>query len=125
MMVKALVVDDERHIARLLEFMLKKNGYQVSVAYDGIDAIKKVRQTIPDVILLDLVLPGLSGREVLEQIRSDPLLMDVKVLVLTGHAFDADSDGFSRGSADAYCTKPVAPSTLLAKLIDLGVGPAS
>jgi DNA-binding response OmpR family regulator len=122
-MVKALVVDDERHVARLLEFMLEKNGYQVSVAYDGREALDKASEVKPDVILLDLVLPGLSGMEVLKQLRDDPQFNDVKILILTGHGYDANSDGISGIDADAYCTKPLAPSTLLTRLSDLGVGP--
>jgi len=122
-MVKALVVDDERHVARLLQFILKKHGYQVFVAYDGIEAVEKIMQIRPDVVLLDLVLPRMSGLEVLDRIRSDPVSKDTKVLVLTGHAFDADSQGLSRDLADAFCTKPVAPSTLLARLKEIGAGP--
>lgn len=124
-MVKALVVDDERHVARLLEFMLEKNGYQVSVAYDGNDALEKAGSFEPDVVLLDLVLPGLSGLEVLERLRTDKRFNGIKVLVLTGHAFDANTVSVGGIDADAYCTKPVAPSTLLTRLKDLGVGPAS
>jgi DNA-binding response OmpR family regulator len=122
-MTRALVVDDERHVAKLLEYMLRKNGYEVTVAYDGDEALRKVQEFKPDVVLLDMVLPGLSGAEVLEQIRADEKNYKIVVLVLTGHAFDVASDSSGQSSADAYCTKPVAPSTLLNRLCELGVGP--
>jgi response regulator receiver domain-containing protein len=68
-----LVVDDERHIARFLEFVLKKAGYEVAVAHNGEQALAAVDGFEPDAVLLDLVLPGISGLEVLKRLRSDKI----------------------------------------------------
>ena len=115
---RVLVVDDERHIARFLEFLLKKLGYQTAVAFDGETALEVNRSFRPDAILLDLILPGISGLDVLKSIRaaatedSPPPV----VLLLTGlNLQDLPSDIMEFG-VSAHCPKPVAPSTLLRHL---------
>ena len=84
---KVLVVDDERHIARFLEFVLKKAGYQVAVAHNGEQALAVVDGFEPDAVLLDLVLPGISGLEVLKRLRSDRKQARCVVIVLSACSF--------------------------------------
>jgi DNA-binding response OmpR family regulator len=120
---RVLVVDDERHIARFLEFVLKKADYEVAVAYNGEQALAAVNTFLPDVVLLDLVLPGISGLEVVKCLRADAKQENLVVIILSGRSFgDAPAEVVEAG-ANAHCTKPIAPSTLLKMLMDLGVPP--
>jgi DNA-binding response OmpR family regulator len=120
---RILVIEDERHIARFLEFVLKKGGYEVVVAYNGAQALAAAEPFEPDAILLDLVLPGMSGLEILRRLRADPRQARTIIMVLSGRSFgDLPSEVMEAG-ANAHCTKPIAPSTLLKKLLDLGVPP--
>jgi CheY-like chemotaxis protein len=121
---KVLVVDDERHIARFLEFVLTKAGYEVALAYNGEQALAAVEAFAPDVVLLDLVLPGLTGLEVLKRLRADSRHAALAVMVLSAHSFGEVPAELREAGANAHCTKPIAPSTLLKKLADLGVPPS-
>ena len=122
---KVLVVDDEHHVARLLEFMLTRVGYQVAIARDGTSALEKVAQEVPDAVLLDLFLPKLNGEEVLSRWRSDPGLKDLVVVLLSGKTYAPTStaESTSGDGANARVSKPIAPSELLRLLAELGVPP--
>ncbi|MDQ3827798.1 MAG: response regulator [Candidatus Tectomicrobia bacterium] len=121
---KVLVVDDERHIARFLEFVLKKAGYEVALAYNGEQALAAVEAFDPDVVLLDLVLPGLTGLEVLKRLRADSGHAALAVMVLSAQSLGEVPAELREAGANAHCTKPIAPSTLLKKLAALGVPPS-
>ncbi len=120
---RVLIVDDEQHIARFLQFLLNKEGYQTELAYDGLDAIEKFDAFRPDAILLDLVLPTMSGLDVLKAISklvADPANRPV-ILLLTGLNFqDLPADIMDYGVA-AHCAKPVAPSALIRHLHSHGL----
>jgi DNA-binding response OmpR family regulator len=118
---RVLVVEDERQTARLMEFILAKEGYQVERAADGPQALTAALAFRPDAVLLDLQLPGLSGLEVLRRLRSDPANARLVVLVLTASSFEVPPAAALEAGADAHCTKPIAPSTLLRKLRELNV----
>jgi DNA-binding response OmpR family regulator len=120
---RVLVVDDERHIARFLEFVLKKADYEVAVAYNGEQAMAAVNTFTPDVVILDLVLPGISGLEVVKCLRADANQADLVVIILSGRSFGDAPAKVVEAGANAHCTKPIAPSTLLKMLMDLGVPP--
>jgi len=120
---RVLVVDDERHIARFLEFVLKKAGYLVAVAHDGDEALLKAHEFEPDAILLDLVMPKLSGLEVLRQLRADPRFAQVFVAVLSARSFEERAKEVLTAGANLNCEKPVAPSTLLNQLASFGITP--
>lgn len=121
---KVLVVDDERHIARFLEFVLKKAGYDVALAYNGEQALVAVEAFNPDVLLLDLVSPGLTGLEVLKRLRADAQYAKLVVMVLSARSFGEVPAELREAGANEHCPKPIAPSTLLRKLTDLGVPPS-
>jgi DNA-binding response OmpR family regulator len=124
-MTSVLVVEDERHIASFLEFVLMRAGYEVAVVYDGEQALVAVEAFVPDAMLLDFMLPGLTGLEVLKRMRADSRYANVVIMVLSGRSFgDVPADVMEAG-ADEYCTKPIGPSTLLKKLADLGVPPVA
>lgn len=110
---KILVVDDEEPIADILEFNLKKNGYQVEVAFDGEQALTKAQDFEPDLVILDIMLPKLDGWQVCQRLRQHST---VPIIMLT--AKDEETDkvlGLELG-ADDYVTKPFSPRELLARV---------
>lgn len=121
---RVLIVEDERHIARYLEFVLRKEGYEVATANDGESALRRITDFDPGAVLLDLVLPGMSGMEVLEAIRSDERYASLVVIVLSARSSAEDTAALAAAHVQAQCPKPVAPSTLLKKLNEFGIRPA-
>ena len=106
MAAKVLVVDDERMIVKGLRFSLMQEGYEVDCAYDGEEAVSRIREKKYDIVLLDVMLPKLSGFEVLQQVRE---FSDVPVIMLTARGDDMDKIlGLDYG-ADDYVTKPFNP----------------
>ena len=109
-----LVVDDERHIVRLVQVNLERAGYEVTTAYDGVEALEAVRSELPDMIILDVMMPRMDGFEALKKLRADAQTKDIPVIMLTAKAQDADIfKGWSSG-VDSYLTKPFNPRELLA-----------
>ena len=126
---RVLVVDDEPDIVALVAYHLAKAGYRVATASSGNDALDSVRRERPAIIVLDLMLPGMSGYEVLEQLRANEATRDVAVLMLTARREEADRiQGLSLG-ADDYLTKPFSPQELVLRvgaiLRRLGAGGAT
>ncbi|MDH7568672.1 MAG: response regulator [Armatimonadota bacterium] len=111
---RILVVDDERHIVRLVQVNLERAGYEVVTAFDGKEAVSKVKDVRPDLIVCDVMMPYMDGFEVLRTIRADPETREIPFIMLTAKAQDADIfRGWSSG-VDAYLTKPFNPMELLA-----------
>jgi two-component system phosphate regulon response regulator PhoB len=109
---RILVVDDEPDITALVAYHLAKGGYRVSTAANGADALRAAREERPDIVVLDLMLPGLSGYEVLQELRKREETRDVGVILLTARREEADRiRGLSLG-ADDYLTKPFSPQEL-------------
>jgi DNA-binding response OmpR family regulator len=119
---RVLVVEDERHIARLMQFVLQREGYQVAIAYDGAQALSLANDQAPDAVLLDLVLPDTSGLEILKQMRALEQFRSIPIALLSARSFEAASS-LNDAEVSFHCTKPVAPSTLIRKLLDFGVPP--
>ena len=114
-----LIVDDEPNIVISLEFLLQREGFQVAVAVDGEEALKKVAQLRPDLVLLDVMLPLKSGFEVCQEIRAHPDWQSLKVIMLTAKGRDTEvQKGLALG-ADAYLTKPFSTKDLVAKVKEL------
>ena len=110
---KILAVDDERHIVRLIQVNLERAGYEVVTAYDGREALKKIDEERPDMVVLDVMMPYMDGFETLKQIRANPLTRSLPVIMLTAKAQDQDVfKGYTHG-ADIYLTKPFNPMELL------------
>lgn len=110
---KILVVDDERHIVRLIQVNLERNGYQVVSAFDGKDALKKVEAERPDLVVLDVMMPHMDGFEVLKRLQANPATRGIPVVMLTAKAQDIDIfKGWSSG-VSAYLTKPFNPLELI------------
>ncbi|MDB4908646.1 MAG: DNA-binding response regulator [Gemmatimonadetes bacterium] len=113
---RVLVVDDEADIVALVAYHLAKAGYRVSTAASGPDALAAAREERPALMVLDLMLPGLSGLEVLEQLRASPETADIAVLLLTARREEQDRiEGLSLG-ADDYLTKPFSPQELVLRV---------
>jgi DNA-binding response OmpR family regulator len=121
---RVLVVEDQRHLARFLQYVLEGAGYEVCNAYDGEQALSEVDRFRPDAVVVDLVLPGISGLEVLRRLRAERKAKKLVILVLTpGHHRDIPP-GLVEAGANAHCIKPVDPSCLLESLSHFQVPPA-
>jgi two-component system, OmpR family, alkaline phosphatase synthesis response regulator PhoP len=111
-----LVVDDERDIRELLDYNLRKEGYEVTCVSTGEDALASVRARRPDLIVLDLMLPGVDGLEVCRRLQADAGTRAIPIVMLTAKGEEADVvTGLELGAAD-YVTKPFSPRVLLARV---------
>jgi two-component system alkaline phosphatase synthesis response regulator PhoP len=111
-----LVVEDEEDIRELLKYNLEKEGYQVLGAATGEEALRTVRGRLPDLILLDLMLPGIDGLEVCRRIKGDPQTKHLPIVMLTAKGEETDIVTGLELGADDYVTKPFSPRVLLARL---------
>ena len=111
---KILIADDEQNIVISVEFLLKREGFAVSVAGDGEEALAKARAERPDLVILDVMMPKKNGFDVCQDIRSDPDLKDTRILMLTAKGRDTEmAKGLALG-ADNYMTKPFSTRELVA-----------
>ncbi len=111
-----LIVDDERDLVRLLEFNLQEAGFETVSAYTGEEALQKVRQRVPDLVVLDLMLPDISGNEVCRQLRAFPRTRHVPVLMLTARTDEVDRVVGFEGGADDFVTKPFSVRELVLRI---------
>lgn len=111
-----LVVDDERDIVELVEYNLAKNGYQVLTAMTGEDALKTARAQVPNLVVLDLMLPGIDGLDVCKVLKNDPRCKDVPIIILSAKGEESDIVTGLELGADDYVTKPFSPRILLARV---------
>lgn len=117
---KVLVVEDDRSLADVLRYNLEAAGYQVFTAYDGQDGIAQAHSKLPDIVVLDLMLPVVDGLDVCRRLRNDPLTKNVHIIMLTAKAEESDVlVGFNL-QADDYVTKPFSVKVLLEKIKALG-----
>lgn len=113
---KILIVDDEPNIVISLEFLMKKEGFEVAVAVDGDEALAKVASFNPDLVLLDVMMPKKSGYEVCEALRADPVRAGLLIVMLTAKGRDTEvAKGLAIG-ADAYVTKPFSTKDLVVRV---------
>lgn len=113
MPLKILVCDDERHIVRLIQVNLEREGYQVITAFDGKEGLEKIRTEKPALCVLDVMMPYMTGFEVLQAIRKEVETENLPVIMLTAKAQDKDVfEGYQYG-ADMYLTKPFNPKELI------------
>jgi DNA-binding response OmpR family regulator len=111
-----LIVDDEPSIVVPVQFLMQQQGYNVLVAEDGHDALDMIYKYQPDLVLLDIMLPGIDGHEVCEIVRLNPKLRDVKIIFLTAKGREVEiAKGLALG-ADDYITKPFSNAELVAKV---------
>ncbi len=111
---RVLIVDDEPNIVLSLQFLLSREGYDIDVARDGESALAIAAQTPPDLVVLDLMLPGLDGYEVCRRLRATDATAAVKIVVVTARAREAERVRGLEEGADAYVTKPFSTRELIA-----------
>ena len=116
---RILIADDEPNILISLEYLMKREGYAVSVARDGDEAVAAIRRERPALVLLDVMMPRRSGFEVCQEVRADEALKDTLIVMLTAKGRDTDvAKGLGVG-ADAYVTKPFSTKELVHKVRQL------
>nr|WP_320049058.1 response regulator transcription factor [uncultured Desulfuromonas sp.] len=113
---KILIVEDEEDILALVHYNLSRDGFQVTTATTGEEGVEQARKEHPDLMILDLMLPGMDGLEVCEALKKDRELRDIPVIMLTAKGEESDIvKGLEMGAAD-YVTKPFSPKVLLARV---------
>ena len=116
---KILIADDEPNILISLEYLMKREGYEVSVARDGDEALATILRDRPDLVLLDVMMPKKSGFEVCQEVRADEAARGTLILMLTAKGRDTDvAKGLGSG-ADAYMTKPFSTKALVQKVREM------
>jgi len=116
---KVLIADDEPNILISLEFLMKREGHDVLLARDGTEALAAIRRERPALVLLDVMMPGMTGFDVCQAVRADESLAGVKIVLLTAKGRDTDiAKGLALG-ATAYMTKPFSTKELAARVREL------
>lgn len=113
---KVLIVEDEQDILQLVKHYLEKEGFRPITAISGLDALKKVKEEKPDLVVLDLMLPEMDGLEVCKRLRSMPSTAMLPILMLTAKAEESDTIVGLELGADDYVTKPFSPKALVARV---------
>ena len=113
MVKKILVIEDDPATSRLVEYSLKHEGFQVFNAANGLDGIRKALNEAPDLIILDVMLPGLDGFEICHRLRSEPDTANLPILMFSAKAQEMDKNTGLLVGADDYLTKPASPADIV------------
>ena len=119
---KLLIVDDEPHIRLLLEQTLEEledHDVEILTATNGLEALETIRSEKPNLVFLDVMMPKMNGYEVCQQIKADPTLSDVYIIMLTAKGQEFDRDRGKDVGADIYMTKPFDPDEILEKSLEI------
>ena len=116
---KILIADDEPNIVVSLEFLMKQKGYVVKVVNNGQDALDAIGEFAPDLVLLDVMMPQLSGYELCQKVRENPAWSGIRIIMLSAKGRDVEVNKGIAVGADAYVTKPFSTKDLLAKVAEL------
>jgi two-component system, OmpR family, alkaline phosphatase synthesis response regulator PhoP len=116
---RILIVDDEPFILKSLTFVLRKEGFHVDSASNGMEAKEKIQLQKPDIVFLDIMMPKMNGLEVCQWLRQDPVLKDTYVIILTAKGQEADREKGLKIGADEYMTKPFSPSHVVNRIKEL------
>jgi len=111
-----LVVEDYQDAREMYAAYLQFSGYDVAEAANGVEAIEKARELLPDIVLMDLALPRMDGWEATRRLKSDPKTKDIPVVALTGHALAGHAEGAREAGCDAFVTKPCLPDALVVEI---------
>ena len=114
-----LIVEDEADMAELVALRLKREGYEVEAAHDGAEGLRRARAQPPDLVVLDVMLPGMSGTEVAKTLRNDPRTAHLPILMLTAKTEESDVVVGLGSGADDYVTKPFSMAVLTARIAAL------
>jgi DNA-binding response OmpR family regulator len=110
---RILIADDEPNIVVSLEFLMRQKGYEVKVATNGEDALQAVGEFVPDLILLDVMMPRLSGYDVCQKVRENPAWAGIRIIMLSAKGRDVEVNKGLAVGADAYVTKPFSTKDLI------------
>jgi len=121
---KVLLIEDEANIAEAIRFLLAREGWQVQVHADGADAVDVIRASAPDLVILDVMLPGKSGMDVLQELRENGPLQALPVLMLTARGQSRDREMAEAAGASRFMTKPFSNAEVLTAVRDLVAGAA-
>ncbi|HTG02333.1 MAG TPA: response regulator [Nitrospirota bacterium] len=113
---KIIIADDNENIREALTYLLEDEGYQLWLAKDGAETLAKVREVIPDILLLDIMMPGMNGYDVCSAVKNDPLLKKIYVIMLTAKGQVAEQEHGKEVGADEYVVKPFSPMEILSKI---------
>jgi two-component system alkaline phosphatase synthesis response regulator PhoP len=116
---KILIIEDDRSAARLAQYTIQQAGYDVIIAYDGYEGLEKTLHEHPDLIILDIMLPGIDGYEICHRLRAEPETITLPILMISAKAREEDRNIGLKVGADDYLAKPVEPSVMLAKIEEL------
>ena len=119
---KIFIIEDDRSAIRLIEYVLQQAGYEVVTATDGVEGLRRATSEHPDLIILDIMLPGLDGFEVCHRMRQRSETANIPILIISAKARQDDKDTGFRVGADDYLTKPAEPAEILAKVETLLAG---
>lgn len=112
-------MDDEPYVLKSLRFILELEGYQVCTANDGLEALEKLNTEKPDLLLLDMVMPHMSGQELSQKIKTDPATKDLYIIMLTARGQERDKTLAIQSGADEHMTKPFKPSLLVQRIKEI------
>jgi len=115
-MRQVLVIDDEKDIVETISYNLEKEGYKVSKSYDGMNGFEAVQKKMPDIVILDLMLPGMTGIEVCKAMKADPKTASIPIIMLTAKGEETDKIVGLEVGADDYMTKPFSIRELSARI---------
>ena len=116
---KILVIEDDPATSRLVDYSLRHEGYQVIKASNGLEGIRKAHDESPDLIILDVMLPGMDGFEICHRLRADPRTADLPILMFSAKAQEIDRDTGRQVGADDYLSKPAAPAEIINRVGNL------
>lgn len=116
MSVTILVVEDQEDNRKILRDLLTSRGYNVIEATDGLEGVRLTRENRPDLILMDIQLPGMDGYEATRQIKADDDVKGIPIIVVTSYALSGDSQKAFAAGCDAYIAKPYSPRQMLARI---------
>lgn len=116
---RVLVVEDNRQNLELVEYLLEEAGMEVRCAADAIQARAELERGLPDLVLMDMQLPGIGGLELVGELRRDPRLRALPIVALTAHALRGDRERFLAGGCDGYIPKPIDVTTFADEVREL------
>ena len=113
---KILVIEDDPATSRLVDYSLRHHGYHVITAMNGLDGVRKARSESPDMVILDVMLPGMDGFEICHRLRADPATANLPILMFSAKAQEIDKDTGIKVGADDYLIKPSPPAEIVARV---------
>jgi two-component system alkaline phosphatase synthesis response regulator PhoP len=113
---KILVIEDDPATSRLVDYSLRHEGYQVITASNGLEGVRKALSESPDLVILDVMLPGMDGFEICHRLRSEPTTANLPILMFSAKAQEIDKETGIKVGADDYLTKPAAPAEIVSRV---------